>query len=102
MFLLLLCAARWRRCGAEQQRYCLTARLAAAPAFGWRVPTVVRGGKHNGNPKMSCGISGKNVVGLLWAEAHSSAAFSQLSRSSFILLRYQKEVLPPDCGMGAM
>lgn len=82
----------------EQQLQCLTAQLVAAPAFSWRVPNV--DGERNGNPKMSCGISGKNLVGLVLAEVYNSEAFSQLCLSFFILLRYQKEVLPPNCGMG--
>lgn len=80
---------------------CPTARLAAAPAFSCRAPRAARDGERNGNPKMSRGVSGKNQVGLLLAEAHNSEAFSQLCLSFIILLKYQKEVSPTNRGLGA-
>lgn len=84
----------------QQQLWCLTVRVVAAPAFGWSIPSVAHNSKWNGNPKMNCGISGKNPVGFVLTEVHNSKAFSQLFLS-FILLGYQQKVLPPDCGVGA-
>lgn len=51
---------------------------------------------------MSSAITHKVTVELILAEVHNSEAHSHFSSFLFILLKYQKEVLPPDPGMKAM